>query len=85
MFDVTEKTGVRRHYTDRNCHMCGKKLRDTIVHFGEKGGLKSPYRWKQAARAANNCDIILCLGTSLKVSLYKVTKGLMATLTEDTH
>ncbi|KAJ8318155.1 hypothetical protein KUTeg_003246 [Tegillarca granosa] len=67
LFDVTEKTGVRRHYTDRNCHMCGKKLRDTIVHFGEKGGLKSPYRWKQAAKAANDCDIILCLGTSLKI------------------
>ncbi|KAK3601835.1 hypothetical protein CHS0354_041756 [Potamilus streckersoni] len=67
LFDVTEKTGVRRHHTERDCHVCGKKLKDTIVHFGEKGGLKSPYRWKEAARAANNCDIILCLGTSLKI------------------
>ncbi|XP_061175293.1 uncharacterized protein LOC133184300 [Saccostrea echinata] len=67
LFDVTEKTGVRRHSTDRSCHICGKPLKDTIVHFGEKGGLKSPYRWKEAAKAANNCDIILCLGTSLKI------------------
>ncbi|KAL3876652.1 hypothetical protein ACJMK2_034460 [Sinanodonta woodiana] len=67
LFDVTEKTGVRKHHTERDCHVCGKKLKDTIVHFGEKGGLKSPYRWKEAARAANNCDIILCLGTSLKI------------------
>ena len=70
LFDVTEKTGVRRHSTSRNCHCCGKSLKDTIVHFGEKGGMKSPYRWKEAARAANTSDVILCLGTSLKVSCY---------------
>ncbi|XP_033732779.1 uncharacterized protein LOC117322123 [Pecten maximus] len=67
LFDVTEKTGVRRHGTDRNCHSCKKPLRDTIVHFGEKGGVKSPYRWKEAGKAAENCDLILCLGTSLKI------------------
>ncbi|KAK3103072.1 hypothetical protein FSP39_016247 [Pinctada imbricata] len=67
LFDVTEKTGIRRHKTDRNCHSCGKGLKDTIVHFGEKGGMKSPYRWKEAAKAANSCDLILCLGTSLKI------------------
>ncbi|XP_069124118.1 NAD-dependent protein deacetylase Sirt7-like [Argopecten irradians] len=67
LFDVTEKTGVRRHGTDRNCHTCKKPLRDTIVHFGEKGGVKSPYRWKEAGKAADNCDLILCLGTSLKI------------------
>ncbi|OWF52522.1 NAD-dependent protein deacetylase sirtuin-7 [Mizuhopecten yessoensis] len=64
LFDVTEKTGVRRHATDRNCHSCKKPVRDTIVHFGEKGGVKSPYRWKEASKAAENCDLILCLGTS---------------------
>ncbi|XP_060063974.1 NAD-dependent protein deacetylase Sirt7-like [Ylistrum balloti] len=67
LFDVTEKTGVRRHSTDRNCHNCKKPLRDTIVHFGEKGGVKTPYRWKEAGKAADNCDLILCLGTSLKI------------------
>ena len=64
---MTEKTGVRRHQTDRNCHICKEPLKDTIVHFGEKGGMKCPYRWKEAAKAADRCDIILCLGTSLKV------------------
>ncbi|XP_071106433.1 uncharacterized protein [Haliotis cracherodii] len=67
LFDVTEKTGVRRHETGRKCHKCNNSLRDTIVHFGEKGGYKSPYRWKEAVKAANNCDLILCLGSSLKI------------------
>ncbi|XP_052070621.1 uncharacterized protein LOC127709244 [Mytilus californianus] len=67
LFDVTEKTGVRRHQTDRNCHTCKQPLKDTIVHFGEKGGMKCPYRWKEAAKAADRCDIILCLGSSLKI------------------
>ncbi|ESO84935.1 hypothetical protein LOTGIDRAFT_196160, partial [Lottia gigantea] len=67
LFDVTEKTGMRRHATGRTCHKCGGMLKDTIVHFGEKGGMKSPYHWKKAAKAANNADMILCLGTSLKV------------------
>ncbi|GAB1599382.1 NAD-dependent protein deacetylase sirtuin-7-like [Argonauta hians] len=67
LFDVTEKTGVRRHNTARRCHYCKNPLSDTIVHFGEKGRLCSPYRWKEAAAAAKTCDVILCLGTSLKV------------------
>ncbi|XP_050392036.1 NAD-dependent protein deacetylase sir-2.1 [Patella vulgata] len=67
LFDVTEKTAMRRHATGRFCHDCNGQLKDTIVHFGEKGGMKSPYYWKKAAKAAQNADIILCLGTSLKV------------------
>ncbi|XP_052789745.1 uncharacterized protein LOC128224107 [Mya arenaria] len=67
LFDTTESTGVRRHRTGRKCHKCGGELRDTIVHFGEKGGIKSPYRWKEAVKAANRSDVILCLGTSLKI------------------
>lgn len=67
LFDVTEKTSFRRHHTARNCHSCKSPLSDTIVHFGEKGHLSAPYRWKEATLAAKNCDIILCLGTSLKV------------------
>ena len=69
LFDTTENTGVRRHQTGRSCKACGGPLRDTIVHFGEKGGLKSPYRWKEAAKAAEKTDLILCLGSSLKVIL----------------
>ncbi|KAL4240751.1 NAD-dependent protein deacetylase sirtuin-7 [Mactra antiquata] len=67
LFDVTENTGVRKHFTGRYCQKCGGKLKDTIVHFGEKGGMKSPYRWKEAVKAANKCDLILCLGSSLKI------------------
>ncbi|KAL5019330.1 hypothetical protein ScPMuIL_005052 [Solemya velum] len=67
LFDVTERTGVRRHKTERECHHCKSLLKDTIVHFGEKGGLKSPYNWKEAAKSAKNCELILCLGTSLKI------------------
>ena len=67
LFDVTENTGVRRHVTGRKCVCCHGDLKDTIVHFGERGGMNSPYRWKEAVKAANNCDLILCLGSSLKV------------------
>ena len=67
LFDTTEKTGIRRHMTGRKCKVCGGPLRDTIVHFGEKGFMKSPYRWNEAARAADRSDLILCLGSSLKV------------------
>ncbi|BFZ17200.1 hypothetical protein BsWGS_20239 [Bradybaena similaris] len=67
LFDVTERTGFHRHTTSRHCRCCGGNLKDTIVHFGEKGKLKSPYRWKEAVRAAKRADLILCLGSSLKV------------------
>ena len=68
MFDVTERTAKGRHKTGRTCIKCGGSLHDTIVHFGEKGGLRSPYKWRQAAKAASKSDLIICLGSSLKVS-----------------
>ncbi|KAH9504109.1 NAD-dependent protein deacetylase sirtuin-7 [Bulinus truncatus] len=67
LFDVTERTSIHRHTTARCCHICGSNLKDTIVHFGEKGKLASPYRWKEAVRAAKKTDLIICLGSSLKV------------------
>ncbi|CAH1793409.1 unnamed protein product [Owenia fusiformis] len=68
LFDVTEKTGMRKHNTDRKCHKCRKNLRDTIIHFGEKGGLHTgPYNWEAASKHAEDADLILCLGSSLKV------------------
>ena len=68
LFDTTERTGVRRHGTERECPVCTAELRDSIVHFGEKSpGLKTPYNWEEAAEAADNADVIVCLGTSLKV------------------
>ncbi|CAF0714785.1 unnamed protein product [Brachionus calyciflorus] len=68
LFDVTEKTAFRKHTTGRFCKSCpDTQLVDSIIHFGEKLRNGSPYNWEEARECLNNVDLIICLGTSLKV------------------
>ncbi|KAL7838189.1 hypothetical protein AOLI_G00265930 [Acnodon oligacanthus] len=64
---VMERTALQRHGTGRKCPHCGGELRDTVVDFGERGTLEQPLNWKGAAEAAQQADLILYLGSSLKV------------------
>ena len=81
LFDVTEKSSFRKHSTGRFCKHCKKPitatdknenekhypLRDSIIHFGEKLRNGYPYNWERALETIKEADLIICLGTSLKV------------------
>lgn len=66
-FDVTVQSRLRRHETGRACDVCEAPLKDTIVHFGEKGYVNRTHNWRAALDHSRKADLILCLGTSLKI------------------
>lgn len=67
--DVTQRTCRFRHKTGRRCHTClepDNNLIDTIVLYGERSRTKWPMNWERASKAADQADLIICMGSSLK-------------------
>ncbi|KAJ3031414.1 hypothetical protein HDV00_008357 [Rhizophlyctis rosea] len=57
--------GVHDHKTGRTCPRCSSPLHDTIINFNEslaRHALQNGFQYSQ------NADLIICLGSSLRVS-----------------
>lgn len=66
---ATRKDTLCMEEEDKNPKVDSEKLDliDSIIHFGEKSRQNQPYNWQSASEAVEKCDLIVCLGTSLKV------------------
>jgi len=62
-FNVTKN--ARQRFTGRLCEVCGKRLKDSIVNFGES--LPADELFK-AERHSTKADVSLVIGTSMRVS-----------------
>jgi len=58
------KTVDESKFTGRQCEKCGGELQHTIINFGEK---VEGREWKQALPHAKKADLMIVLGSSLKV------------------
>lgn len=78
---MTENTNFRRHKTGRICPECSEDLFDSIVHFGEQNQFDDPYRWSATEENVEKADLIITIGTSLKVlKAYSILWPKKATL-----
>eukprot|EP00330_Aristerostoma_sp_ATCC50986_P007006 CAMPEP_0114581122 /NCGR_PEP_ID=MMETSP0125-20121206/5261_1 /TAXON_ID=485358 ORGANISM="Aristerostoma sp., Strain ATCC 50986" /NCGR_SAMPLE_ID=MMETSP0125 /ASSEMBLY_ACC=CAM_ASM_000245 /LENGTH=395 /DNA_ID=CAMNT_0001773075 /DNA_START=86 /DNA_END=1276 /DNA_ORIENTATION=+ len=56
---------VHDHQTSRKCENCGGKLYDSIINFGEN---LPEYELTEGFRQSEKSDLMLCLGSSLRVT-----------------
>lgn len=63
---------VHNHRTGRKCQDCGEALIDTIINFDE---LLWPQTVSAARQNAGKADLMLCMGSSLRISTWAVDKA----------
>ncbi|KAL0476314.1 SIRT7, partial [Acrasis kona] len=61
---INEQDRKNSHQTERTCDTCNCNLLDTIVNFGEA---IPDSTWNMAADVASKADLMIVIGTSLKV------------------
>lgn len=58
---------AHQHATGRMCENCGKPLQDTVINFHENLRRRNV---EKGLKEATSCDLMLCLGSSLRVSTW---------------